>query len=69
MCADCVVRWHNPPLLEIVADPVVPRAQFRSEMTVSAILQNSKISHHSETWNETLISELDVASKKSVWFG
>jgi hypothetical protein len=43
--------------------------QFRSEMTMSAILQNSKISHHDETRNETLISELDVRSKKSVWFG
>jgi hypothetical protein len=23
--ADCVVSWHNPPLLEIVAQPIVPR--------------------------------------------
>jgi hypothetical protein len=38
--------------------------QFRSEMTTSAILQNSKISHHSKTGKETLISELDVRSKK-----
>jgi hypothetical protein len=25
--ADCVVRWHDPPLLEIVADPIVPRVR------------------------------------------
>jgi hypothetical protein len=41
--------------------------QFRSEMTMSAILQNAKISHPSEIWNEILISELDARSKKSVW--
>jgi hypothetical protein len=23
-CADCVVSWRNPPLLEIVAQPIVP---------------------------------------------
>jgi hypothetical protein len=25
--ADCIVRWHNPPLLEIVAPLIVPRVQ------------------------------------------
>jgi hypothetical protein len=25
MCADCVVCWHNPPLPEIAAHPIVPR--------------------------------------------
>jgi hypothetical protein len=25
--ADCVVSWHNPPLLEIVANPIVPRVR------------------------------------------
>jgi hypothetical protein len=42
---------------------------FRSEMTMSATLQNSKISHHSEIRNETLISKPDVRSKTYVWFG
>jgi hypothetical protein len=27
ICADCVVCWHNPVLLEIVAYPIVPRVQ------------------------------------------
>jgi hypothetical protein len=27
ICADCVVSWHNPPLLEIVAQPIVPRVK------------------------------------------
>jgi hypothetical protein len=27
MRADCVVSWRNPPLLEIVAYPIVPRMQ------------------------------------------
>jgi hypothetical protein len=38
--------------------------QFLNEMMMSAILQNSKISHHSEIRNETLIFKLDVRSKK-----
>jgi hypothetical protein len=25
--ADCVVCWHNPPLLEIIAHPIVPRVR------------------------------------------
>jgi hypothetical protein len=25
--ADCVVSWHNPPLLEIIAYPIVPRVR------------------------------------------
>jgi hypothetical protein len=25
--ANCVVRWHNPPLLEIVAHPIAPRVR------------------------------------------
>jgi hypothetical protein len=27
VCPDCVVSWHNRPLLEIVTHPIVPRAR------------------------------------------
>jgi hypothetical protein len=27
MCPDCVVSWDNPPLLEIVAQSIVPRVR------------------------------------------